>query len=121
MRHASGWFEAAESRPAFLRSGMQTATLKRLRSGHWPVCAELDLHGLTRYEALDQLAAFLQWARARGNTVRVIHGKGIGSSGEAVLKQLTRSWLTHHPEVLAFCETSGGGALLVLLRRMTNV
>lgn len=117
---ASGWFEAADTPSSFVRDGMRSSTLKRLRAGHWPICAELDLHGLTRYEAQDRLALFLQRAQQLGNTVRVIHGKGIGSSGDPVLKQMTRSWLSHHPQVLAFCDTSGGGALLVLLRRMTD-
>ncbi|XLM22924.1 DNA mismatch repair protein MutS, partial [Chromobacterium piscinae] len=37
-----------------------------------------------------------------------------------MLKKLVRSWLQHHPDVLAFCEAETGGAagsLLVLLRR----
>jgi len=115
--HQIGWFEPSETLTSFSRSGMQKATLKRLSAGHWPVCAEIDLHGLTRMEAQDHLAVFLHRARPRGHCVRVIHGKGIGSKGDPVLKRMTRAWLSHHPDVLAFCETSGGGALLVLLRR----
>lgn len=118
--HASGWFEPADSDNSFIRSGMQTATLKRLRALHWPICAELDLHGLDRFEAQEQLTVFLHRARHAGVCVRVIHGKGISSRGEPVLKRMTRSWLSQHPDVLAFCETSGGGALLVLLRRMPD-
>jgi DNA-nicking Smr family endonuclease len=84
------------------------------------VCAELDLHGMNRTEAQDNIAVFLHRTRRLGNCVRIIHGKGISSRGEPVLKRMTRTWLTHHPDVLAFCETSGGGALLVLLRRNTE-
>jgi DNA-nicking Smr family endonuclease len=115
--HAVGWFEPENDCATFLRSGMQTATLKRLRTGHWAVCAQLDLHGLDRFQAQDQLAVFIHRARALGVCVRVIHGKGIGSRAEPVLKRMTRTWLSHHPDVLAFCEVSGGGALLILLRR----
>jgi len=115
--HGVGWFEPADSENTFLRSGMQNATLKRLRNGHWPVNAQLDLHGLDRFQAQDQLAVFLHRSRALGVCVRIIHGKGIGSRAEPVLKNMTRTWLSHHPDVLAFCEVSGGGALLVLLRR----
>ena len=118
--HAIGWFEAVDAEGVFKRSGLQAGTLKRLRAGHWPVCAELDLHGMNRTEAQDNIAVFLHRTRRLGNCVRIIHGKGISSRGEPVLKRMTRTWLTHHPDVLAFCETSGGGALLVLLRRNTE-
>jgi len=120
LTHAVGWFEPADSNNTFIRSGMQAGTLKRLRGQHWQCCAELDLHGLDRFQAQDQLALFLHRAKSQGVCVRIIHGKGIGSRGEPVLKRMTRTWLSHHPDVLAFCEVSGGGALLVLLRRMTD-
>lgn len=118
--HASGWFEPAQQTSNFVRNGMQSATLKRLKSLHWPVCAELDLHGFDRFQAQERLTVFLHRARRYGNCVRIIHGKGIGSQGEPVLKRMTRSWLREHPDVLAFCETNSGGALLVLLRRMND-
>lgn len=121
LAHAVGWFEPAELDRHFARSGMPGTTLKRLRSGHWPVVAELDLHGLDRYQAQNMLALFLHRSRSRGQCVRIIHGKGFGSHGEPVLKRMVRSWLKHHPEVLAFCEADerqgGSGALMVLLRR----
>lgn len=118
--HAVGWFEPPELAATFVRSGMQSGTLKRLRALHWPVCAELDLHGLDRYQAQDRMALFLHQARRFGNCVRIIHGRGIGSQGEPVLKRLTRTWLAHHPDVLAFCDANDGGALIVLLRRQTD-
>ena len=118
--HAIGWFEAPEEHPHFVRPGMQSATLRKLRALHWPVCAELDLHGLDRFQAQDRLAVFLHQARPLGQCVRIIHGRGIGSCGEPVLKRATRTWLSHHPDVLAWCDSNDGGALLVLLRRMTG-
>lgn len=124
LAHAVGWFEPAELERNFARNGMPAATLKRLRAGHWPVVAELDLHGLDRYQAQDTLTLFLHRAGSRGQCVRIIHGKGFGSQGEPVLKRMVRNWLKHHPEVLAFCEADerqgGSGALMVLLRRPSS-
>ena len=117
-----GWFEPATLDASFVRPGMQRHTLKKLRQGHWPQVAELDLHGLSRFDAQQHLAVLLHRARQLGQCVRVIHGKGLGSrEGLPVLKQVIRTWLRHHPHVLAFCEADeargGAGALLVLLRR----
>ncbi|MBA8737132.1 Smr/MutS family protein [Chromobacterium violaceum] len=121
LQHQIGWFEPAHQAQQYARPGMPAATLKRLHQGNWPVCAQLDLHGYTRHQAQDALALFIHRARHRGQCVKVIHGKGFGSpQGEPVLKKLVRSWLQHHPDVLAFCEAETGGAagsLLVLLRR----
>ena len=117
-----GWFEPADALHDFARPSMPRHTLKRLRQGYWPSMASLDLHGLTRFDAQQRLAVFLHHARAVGQCVRVIHGKGMGSqSGQPVLKHMVRTWLRHHPYVLAFCEASdaqgGSGALWVLLSR----
>lgn len=121
LRHMTGLFEPQDSQNQYARPGMPSQTLKRLRNGHWPVACQLDLHGMDRYQAQDALALFLHRARHRGPCLRIIHGKGFGSNGQPVLKKLVRTWLSHHPEVLAFCqasETMGGeGALLVLIRR----
>ncbi|WP_434634829.1 Smr/MutS family protein [Chromobacterium sp. CV08] len=121
LQHQIGWFEPMTQLQQYARAGMPAATLKRLRQGNWPVCAQLDLHGYTRHQAQDALALFIHRARHRGQCVKVIHGKGFGSpQGEPVLKKLVRSWLQHHPDVLAFCEAEAGGgsgSLLVLLRR----
>ncbi|MDF0604112.1 Smr/MutS family protein [Neisseriaceae bacterium TC5R-5] len=125
LQHMIGWFEAPEIDLHFVRSGQATATLKKLRAGHWPISGQLDLHGYDRYQAQDALALFIHQARGNGPCVRIIHGKGFGSNGTPVLKRLVRSWLKHHPHVLAFCEASdkqgGSGALLVLLKRANAV
>lgn len=120
----SGWFEPTETESRFSRPGQPVHTLKKLKAGHWPVSAELDLHGLNRHTAQDALAVFLHQARKKGVCVRIIHGKGFGSQGEPVLKRMTRNWLQQHPDVLAFCEAGspggGSGALMVLLKRLRN-
>ena len=106
----------------FLRRGLGTDILGKLRRGHWVVQAELDLHGMTTDEAHDALADFLLEARTHGlRCVRVIHGKGLTSPNrEPVLKGKVRRWLAHWDDVLAYCEAprhaGGGGAVVVLLR-----
>jgi DNA-nicking Smr family endonuclease len=111
-----------EAEQTFLRRGLPSDVLPKLRRGHWTVQGELDLHRLTSTEAHDALADFLVAARQRGaRCVRVIHGKGLTSPGRVpVLKGKVRKWLSHWDDVLAYCEApphaGGGGAVLVLLR-----
>jgi DNA-nicking Smr family endonuclease len=111
-----------EAEQTFLRRGLPSDVLSKLRRGHWAVQGELDLHGRTTLEARDELADFLLAARQRGaRCVRVIHGKGLTSPRkEPVLKGKVRRWLAHWDDVLAYCEApahaGGGGAVLVLLR-----
>jgi DNA-nicking Smr family endonuclease len=114
-----------EAHQTFLRSGLGTDILTKLRRGHWVVQNEIDLHGMTTAEAHDALADFLDDARAHGwRCVRVIHGKGLSSPNrEPVLKGKVRHWLTHWDDVLAYCEAQqhagGSGAVLVLLKART--
>ncbi|MDR0736092.1 MAG: Smr/MutS family protein [Zoogloeaceae bacterium] len=119
--------EHAENAPERHRRADQSPrVLKGLRRGHWPVEAEIDLHGLTRDEALAALRAFLDDCLARGlRCVRVIHGKGHTSpDGRAILKPMTRQWLSRRPEILAFCPAlprdGGDGALLALLGKLKS-
>ena len=111
-----------EASQTFVRRGLGTDVLARLRRGHWAVQGEIDLHGHTADEAHDALADFLDDARARGyRCVRVVHGKGLTSPNrEPVLKGKVRKWLSQWDDVLAYCEaprhSGGGGAVLVLLR-----
>ena len=111
-----------EGEQTFLRAGLGTDVLGKLRRGHWKVQAELDLHGHDSDEAHDALADFLVDARSSGiRCVRVIHGKGLTSPNrEPVLKGKVRRWLARWDDVLAYCEApqhaGGGGAVIVLLR-----
>jgi DNA-nicking Smr family endonuclease len=108
------------------RADQSPRVLSDLRRGHWPVQAEIDLHGLTRDEALVALRDFLNDCLTRGlRCARVIHGKGHASpNGRAILKPMTRQWLARRPEVLAFCAApsrdGGEGALLALLRKLKS-
>lgn len=107
---------------SFARPGLQLRLLQRLRRGQLPVGAELDMHGMTRAIAQQELMRFISAAREQQiRCVRIIHGKGFGSRESApVLKNSLNNWLRQLPEVLAFSSTrpeqGGTGALLVLLR-----
>jgi DNA-nicking Smr family endonuclease len=111
-----------EAGQTYVRRGVGTDVLTKLRRGHWSVQADLDLHGHTTDEAHDALADFLDEARQLGyRCVRIVHGKGLTSPNrEPVLKGKVRRWLSHWDDVLAYCEApqhaGGGGAVLVLLR-----
>ncbi|HEX6364285.1 MAG TPA: Smr/MutS family protein, partial [Albitalea sp.] len=106
---------------SFRRRGISLEVVRKLRRGAWAIQAQLDLHGLRRDEAREQLAAFVREADKQGlRCVRVIHGKGNGSPGrEPVLKSKVKAWLVQKHEVLAFAQArasdGGHGALLVLL------
>jgi DNA-nicking Smr family endonuclease len=106
----------------YLRNGLSRMSLRKLRRGVWPVQDSLDLHGNDRDAARVLLQQFLHQATQLNlRCVLVIHGKGTNSrGGEAVLRRLTRHWLTQHPRVLAYCDATprlgGSGAALVLLK-----
>jgi DNA-nicking Smr family endonuclease len=111
-----------EGEQTFLRRGLGTDILVKLRRNHWVVQAVIDLHGMTTAEAHDALADFLLEARTQGlRCVRVIHGKGLTSPNrEPVLKGKVRRWLSQWDDVLAYCEAprhaGGSGAVVALLR-----
>ncbi len=107
---------------SYLRPGLNSMTLRKLRRGNWPVEDVLDLHGDTLEQARATLFRFLQHAvHQHYRCVNIIHGKGWQAGGnEGVLKIHTRHWLPQFPQVLAFSEppvnAGGGGAVWVLLK-----
>ena len=107
---------------SYRRSGVGPEVVRKLRRGVWSIQAQIDLHGLRRDEAREQLAAFIREAVKQGlRCIRVIHGKGNGSPGrEPVLKAKVKTWLVQKNEVIAFAQArasdGGHGALLVLLK-----
>ncbi len=108
---------------SFMRNGISSDTLRKMRKGHWVVQASLDLHGLRTDEAREAFTQFLKRCAQREiRCVRIIHGKGLGSANRTpVLKGKVLAWLTQKEEVLAFCAApahdGGSGAVLVLLRQ----
>ena len=107
---------------SFRRRGIGPEVVRKLRRGVWAIQAQLDLHGLRRDDAREQLGEFLRLAVRDGlRCVRVVHGKGHGSPGrEPVLKARVKRWLVQKQEVIAFTQArpmdGGNGALVVLLR-----
>ena len=107
---------------SFLRSGLPRTVLRDLRRGRLAFLRHLDLHGLNRHQAHDEVAIFLAESTAAGKRcVRIVHGRGHGSPGrESVLRQLVKGWLARRRDVLAFCHApacdGGQGALWVLLK-----
>lgn len=100
-----------------------TNRLRQLKRGVIAVDRQLDLHGLTREEALEALPRFLTSAAAHGEkAVLVITGKGNNSPGEPVLQQAVAGWLRDAGKKLvveyapAPREMGGSGALVVFLR-----
>ena len=107
----------------YLRPGIQASSLQKLRRGHFPIEAILDLHGRTLVEASSQLRQFLQESQTAGRSaVRIVHGKGLGSiAHQPVLKSRVRQLLQEITFVLAFCsarpQEGGTGAVDVLLKK----
>ena len=106
---------------SFRRPRVGPDVVTKLRRGHWAIQGQIDLHGLRREEARDQLAAFIRSAAQRGHRcLRVVHGKGHGSPGrQPVLKGKVQKWLAQCAGVIAFTQATaplgGAGALIVLL------
>ncbi len=107
---------------SYVQSGIQKQVFRKLKRGQYSIEAELDLHGLTRDEAQQQLNEFILEVRERGmRCVRIIHGKGYGSSNNGpVIKPLVNQWLRKRNEILAFCSArpvdGGTGAVYVLIK-----
>jgi DNA-nicking Smr family endonuclease len=102
--------------------GIQDSVWRRLRRGGYRISAELDLHGLNRDKARQEVTEFLAYCQDRDlRAVRIIHGKGNGSPNTGpVIKALLDGWLRKRKDVLAFCSArphdGGTGAVYVLLR-----
>jgi len=97
--------------------------LKQLKRGIITVNHQLDLHGLTREEALLELPRFLRSARLRDQAaVLIITGKGNNSAAEPVLQQAVAAWLRDAGREMvaeyapAPREMGGSGAFIVFLR-----
>ena len=107
---------------SYVQPGIQKQVFRKLKRGQYAIEAELDLHGLTRDEAQQQLNEFIAEVRDRGiRCIRIIHGKGYGSSNQGpVIKPLVNQWLRQRDEILAFCSArpvdGGTGAVYVLVK-----
>ena len=98
---------------------------KRLHRGDFSIQAHVDLHGLRVDDARETFEAFLDWAVTTGRRgVLVVHGRGLSSPSEPILKNKVKEWLTRGPWrkwVVAYCSArkcdGGAGATYLLLRQ----
>ncbi|MDQ7010833.1 MAG: Smr/MutS family protein [Mariprofundaceae bacterium] len=103
--------------------GVSRERLKRLAAGRPPAGMTLDLHGMTRDEALQAMNQCLGEALACGERVLcLVHGRGLHSRGRPVLKEAVYHWLREGPYAVCVLAVipkpgTGGGSCLVLLRR----
>jgi DNA-nicking Smr family endonuclease len=98
---------------------------KRLHRGDFSIQAHVDLHGLGVDDAKETFEEFLDWAVTTGRRgVLIIHGRGLSSPSEPILKNKVKEWLTRGPWrkwVVAYSSArkcdGGAGATYVLLRQ----
>jgi DNA-nicking Smr family endonuclease len=127
------FFEALETlkldkvfRDEVPEAGAPASTSRRarqLRRGAIRIDYELDLHGLTKDEALEALASFIGGAyRRRQQAVLVITGRGNHSPDEPVLKKAVGEWLRNAGKKMvvetlpAPRQLGGEGAVVVFIR-----
>ncbi|MBU2489120.1 MAG: Smr/MutS family protein [Proteobacteria bacterium] len=104
--------------------GVHPSVPGQLHRGNFSIQAHLDLHGLTQADAAECFEEFMGDAVHTGKrAVSVIHGRGLSSPGDPVLKAAVLHWLSRGPWrkwVLAFASAracdGGTGATYVLLR-----
>ena len=103
--------------------GVSKKLLRELREGKFSVQRTLNLRGLFVEEARLAFEEFMKEAILNGDKcVLIIHGRGLASKGEPVLKKKVKEWLERGPfrkYVLAYCSArpcdGGMGATYVLL------
>ena len=97
---------------------------KRLHQGDYSIEAHVDLHGYNVETAREIFEEFMRWAMyANKKGVLIVHGRGLCSPAEPVLKRKVEEWLTRGPWrkwVVAYSSAricdGGAGATYVLLR-----
>ncbi len=106
-------------------AGVSKKLMKQLKKGMFPTQDYVDLHGLTKQEAEEEVKSFLMHSYRRGlRCVLIVHGRGLNSEDHIpVLKKRLPLWLNRSPTkkiVLAFSTArpydGGAGAVYVLLR-----
>ena len=106
---------------SYSRSGVSIKVIKKMKQGNHDTMPILDLHGQTVVEACESLSAFMYHHQFE-SFIQIIHGKGYHSeNGMSILKTQVVSFLSQHPQVLAFnsCpdKDGGTGAVFVLLKQ----
>lgn len=109
---ASNPIQALEKKDEFhLRKDL----IKQLQRGLIPPDIELDVHGLTKQQAKEELIAVIYEAmKSHCVCINIIHGHGNG-----ILKQKIPNWLVQHPDVAGFVQApkayGGKAGILVLI------
>lgn len=106
----------------FRRDGVQHGVYKKLRLGHYPHEARLDLHRMTVEQARRSVYQFIRDCISHDIRCALItHGKGEGRKKPAVLKTCVAQWLPQINEVLAFYSArpqhGGTGSCYILLKK----
>jgi len=106
---------------SYSQSGVSIKVIKKMKQGNIDYAPVLDLHGQTVVEACESLSAFMYHHQSEP-FIQIIHGKGYHSeNGMSILKTQVVSFLSQHPQVLAFnsCpdKDGGTGAVFVLLKQ----
>lgn len=113
----------ASRRPVSAPDELEPRRQRRLSRERDPIEARIDLHGFGRFDAEDQLRAFLNGCQARGmRSVLVITGQG--RRGGGVIRASVHEWL-HAPALrgvvsgfaTAHRRHGGEGAIYVTLKR----
>ena len=96
----------------------------KLHRGDFSIQGHIDLHGMNVETAREAFESFMRSSYLSGKgAVLIIHGRGLSSPGEAILKNKVREWLSQsywRKRVLAYASAQshdgGAGATYVLLR-----
>ncbi|ALE52869.1 hypothetical protein SP60_06440 [Candidatus Thioglobus autotrophicus] len=105
---------------AYAKGGLSPKIIKKMKRGDIGYTPTLDLHGQTVVEACESMSQFMHHHQHE-EFVHIIHGKGYHSeNGMSILKTQVVSFLSQHPQVLAFnsCpdKDGGTGAVFALLK-----
>jgi DNA-nicking Smr family endonuclease len=126
VRHGTG-FKVSDT-PEYIEGtgyNVPPSIVKRLHQGDFSIQAHIDLHGLCVDDAKEAFEKFLDGAiNTSKRGVLVVHGRGLSSPSEPILKNKVKEWLTRGPWrkwVVAYCSArkcdGGAGATYVLLRQ----
>ncbi|NPB10005.1 MAG: hypothetical protein GXO17_06580 [Thermodesulfobacteria bacterium] len=103
--------------------GFQRELFEALHQGRISVSRVLNLHRLRLPEAEEAFNQFMRDSLARGDhCVLIVHGRGLSSKGEPILKKKVHEWLRRGPFrkfIIGFCSArqcdGGAGATYVLI------
>ncbi len=103
--------------------GSQRLLFEELHAGRISVSRTLNLHRMSVEQAQEAFHVFMRECLARGDhCVLIIHGRGLSSKREPILKTKVQEWLKFGPyrrRIIGFCSArqcdGGAGATYVLL------